>query len=154
MSALPLAINGLQGPPIPGTPPQLTDGETVTTGDGFTVMVKLIGVPVHAPVDGVTVIVAVTAVALLFNALKEAIFPEPLDARPIEVVLFTQLKVVAVPVKLIAVVAVLLHTTWFETGFTSHCALAFVHTFTVIKNNKPDLKNRFLKLPFPLCKWE
>ena len=100
----PLAVIELQGPP------QVELGVTITTGDGLTVMVKLIGVPVHAPVDGVTVMVAVTAVAPAFKAVKEAILPVPLAARPIDVVLFVQLKVVAVPVKLMAVVAVLLQT--------------------------------------------
>ena len=117
-------------------------------------MVKLIGVPVHAPVDGVTVIVAVTAAAEAFKAVNGAILPVPLAARPMEVVLFVQLNVVAVPVKLIAVVAVLLQTVWFATGFTSHCAFAYIPVCNSIKNNKPMLKNCFLKLRYTVCRLE
>ena len=137
---------------MPGIPPQLTVGVTFTTGDGLTVMVKFIGVPVHAPVDGVTAMVAVTAAAEIFKAVKEAILPVPLAARPIDGVLFIQLKVVAVPVKLIAVVAMLLHRVWFATGFTSHCAYAFVPICNIKKSNRLILKNCFLKLLFTLCR--
>lgn len=69
-----------------------------------------------------------------------------------EGVLFIQLKVVAVPVKLMAVVAVLLHTTWFATGFTSHCAFVFMHAFTIKNHNKVIFKNCFLKMITVLCK--
>jgi hypothetical protein len=54
------------------------------------------GVPKQVPPafvnDGVTVIVAVTVDPLLLIAVNEAIFPLPLAARPIEVVLLVQLK--------------------------------------------------------------
>jgi hypothetical protein len=135
-------------------PPQVLDGVIVTTGVGLTVMVKLIGVPVHAPEDGVTVMIAVTAVAVAFKAVNAAILPVPLAARPMEAVLLTQLKVVAVPVKFMAVVAVLLHTAWFATGFTAHCAFVFVKVVDIKNNNRLILKNCFLKLPFPICKLE
>ena len=46
------------------------------------------------PSVGVTMIVATTGVFPLFTAVKEAILPVPLAARPIEVLLLTQLKMV------------------------------------------------------------
>ena len=65
---------------------------TVTIGVGLTVMVKLFGVPVQPLAEGVTVIVAVTGVVLLFTAVKLAmLLPVPLAARPIDVLLFVQL---------------------------------------------------------------
>ena len=57
----------------------------------FTVIVKVCGVPLQTPKDGVTVIVAVTFEFELFTGLKAAIFPVPEPAKPIEVVLFDQL---------------------------------------------------------------
>jgi len=60
---------------------------------------------------GVTMIVAVTGVLPLLTAVNEAIFPVPLAARPMLVVLFVQLYVVTlVPVKLIGAVLPPLHT--------------------------------------------
>jgi hypothetical protein len=56
--------------------------------------------------------VAVAAVEPEFVAVKAAMLPVPLAARPIDVLLFVQVYDVApVPEKLIAVVEVLLHTT-------------------------------------------
>ncbi len=68
----------------------------VTAGIGFTVIVKVIGVPVHtAPtlgeVTGVTVMVAVTGVVPLFCAVNEGILPLPAAAKPMDGVLFVQL---------------------------------------------------------------
>jgi hypothetical protein len=54
---------------------------------------------------GVAVIVAATGLLPVFTAVKEAILPVPFAAKPIPGVLLTQLKIFAVPVKLIAVVA-------------------------------------------------
>ena len=53
-------------------------------------------------------------------AVKLAILPVPLAARPIVVLLFVQLYTVpaTAPVKFTAAVAVLLHTTWLATAFT------------------------------------
>ena len=61
---------------------------------GFTIIVKVIGVPLQFVLFvniGVTVMVAVTGDVPLFTALKAVIFPEPDAANPIEVVLFVQL---------------------------------------------------------------
>lgn len=83
----------------------------VTEGVGLTVIIKFCGVPAQPFAVGVTVIVAVTAALVLLVAVNAAILPEPLAARPIEVVLFVQLNVVPVtePVRATAVVLVLLH---------------------------------------------
>ncbi len=58
---------------------------------GLTVIVKLAGVPAHKPFKGVTMMVAVTGAVPLFRAVKEFIFPVPLDGKPIEGVLLVQL---------------------------------------------------------------
>jgi hypothetical protein len=42
-------------------------------------------------IEGVTVIVEVTGVVKVFFAINPAIFPEPLAASPIDVLLFVQL---------------------------------------------------------------
>ena len=57
-------------------------------------MVKVLGVPGQPAAEGVTVIVAITAVLPVLMAAKAGIFPEPLAANPIVVLLFVQLKVV------------------------------------------------------------
>ena len=64
---------------------------TVTVGVGLTVTVKLCGVPVQPLAEGVTVIVAVTGIVLLFTAVKSAMLPVPLPVRPIDVSLLVQL---------------------------------------------------------------
>lgn len=65
-----------------------------------------------APVCGVTVIVETIGALVVLIAVKLAISPIPLAARPIDVVLFVQLNTVpgTAPVKLTAVVEELLHT--------------------------------------------
>ena len=61
---------------------------------------------------GVTIMVAVAAVEPVLVAVKAAILPVPLAARPIDGLLFVHVYDVApVPEKLIAVVEVLLHIT-------------------------------------------
>jgi hypothetical protein len=60
-------------------------------GVGLTVIVNVLGVPVHPLAEGVTVIVAVTGVAPVFVAAKELIFPVPFAPSPIEVKLLVQL---------------------------------------------------------------
>ena len=67
----------------------------LTTGGGLTVIVKVIGVPTQltAPLVyvGVTVIVATTGALVTFTAVKLAISPVPLAARPIDGALLVQL---------------------------------------------------------------
>lgn len=84
----------------------------VTVGVGSTLMVKLCVVPVHAPKTGVTTIVAVTAVPPLFTAVKAAMLPEPLAGRPIDGVSLVQVKLLAVPANVTAVVALPLQSSW------------------------------------------
>ena len=70
-------------------------------GVGFTVITKLSGLPGQVAcglppiLNGVTVMIAVTAVEPVLIAVNEGIFPEPLPASPMEVVLLVQLKFVA-----------------------------------------------------------
>ena len=66
-------------------------GAAETVGVGFTVMVKVRGVPLQLFDTGVTVIVATTGVLLVLVAVNVPILPVPLAARPIEVLLFVQL---------------------------------------------------------------
>ena len=54
----------------------------------------MIGVPEQPSAFGVAVIVAVTGVLLEFKAVNAEISPDPLPAKPILGVLFTQSKVV------------------------------------------------------------
>ncbi len=88
-------------------------------------MVKLTGAPVHVkplPVyDGVAVMVAVIACEPVLTATKEAIFPLPPAASPIEGAEFVQLKTVPVtgPLKLMAAVGLLWQTTWLFTVSTA-----------------------------------
>ena len=62
---------------------------------GFTVMVKVIGIPLQVTPPlvkaGVTVMVAVTGAVVAFVAVKLAILPEPFAANPMDVVLLVQL---------------------------------------------------------------
>ena len=93
-------------------------------------MLKLLVVPVQVPppfvYDGVTVMVAVTGTADAFVAVNARILPEPLDDRPMEVVVLFQLYTVpgTSPVKVTCDVVDPLHTTCEETpptvgsGFT------------------------------------
>ena len=79
-------------------------------------IVNVWGVPAHPSNEGVTVTVAVTGAVPVFVAVNEGMLPLPLAARPIEVVLLVQEYVVVPPVlfvvKLTAVVAEPLHSTW------------------------------------------
>ena len=59
-----------------------------TSGVGFTVMWKVSDAPVQPLAEGVTVVVAVTGALVVLVAVKEAISPFPLAARPREVLLF------------------------------------------------------------------
>jgi len=88
----------------------------LTVGVGFTIMVKLCGVPKQVTAlnvySGVTVMVAVTGVVPVFVAVKDGIVAlVPLAPKPILVVLLIQLYPVAVPLKVTKVVADPLQTT-------------------------------------------
>ena len=100
-----------------------------TVAVGLTVMLNVMSVPTQltpALVNvGVTVIVATAGALVLFIAVKDGMFPAPLAARPILVLLFAQLNTTLLPplpllglVKMIVVVDEALHNTWFATAFT------------------------------------
>jgi hypothetical protein len=59
------------------------DAGVVIVGDGLTIMLKLLAVPLQVPKCGTTEIVAVTAVAPLFVATKDGNPPFPEAAKPI-----------------------------------------------------------------------
>jgi hypothetical protein len=90
-----------------------------TLAVGFTVIVNVLGVPIHVTpalvYEGVTVIVAVTGAPVVFIPVKLAMFPEPLAASPIDVVLLVQLYTIVPPVvglvNVTAAVGLLLQTT-------------------------------------------
>jgi hypothetical protein len=67
-------------------------GTALTVAIGLTVIVNVIGVPVHPfPVEGVTVMVAVVALVKLFTVTNDGIFPVPFAPKPMAVLLFVQL---------------------------------------------------------------
>jgi hypothetical protein len=71
----------------------LLDG-VVTLAEGFTVIVKVIGVPKQLFVlvnSGVTVTVAITGAFPVLVAVKEGILPVPEAANPMDVVELLQL---------------------------------------------------------------
>jgi hypothetical protein len=63
----------------------------LTVGMGFTVIVNVCEEPEHPFAEGVTVIVPDMADVPVFLAVNEEISPVPLDASPMEVLLFVQL---------------------------------------------------------------
>ena len=90
-------------------------------GVGFTVMVKFCEVPVQPLNVGVTVMVAVTGEAVAFVAVNDPMLPVPLAPKPMDVVLFVQLKVVVAvlfPVKVTAVVDAFAQTVCGAGAFT------------------------------------
>ena len=67
-------------------------------------MVYVLTGPVHPPEVAVTLIVAVIGLVVVVVAVKAGVFPEPLAANPMAVLLFVQLNVApaGVLVKLLA----------------------------------------------------
>ena len=80
-------------------------------GVGLTVMVNVCGMPGQPAADGVTVIVAVTGALVALMAVNAGIFPLPEAAKPIDALLFVQLKVLppTAPEKVIRLVVAPLH---------------------------------------------
>jgi len=70
----------------------LADCVKVEVGCGFTVMVYVTGVPVHDPMEGVTVIVPVIGAAVAFVAVKVGTDVEPLPVNPIAGLELAQVK--------------------------------------------------------------
>ena len=103
----------------------------VTCGVGLTVIVKLVVAPPAQPAALVdTIIVATTGALPALIAMKLAILPVPLAARPIDGWVLTQLYVepAGLPEKVTGAVAVPAHTSWLPTPFT------IPDGFTVIVN--------------------
>ena len=92
---------------------------TITVGVGFTVMVKLDGVPAQPLTVGVTVIVAVIG-AVVVVALKPGRLPAPLAPKPIVGSEFVQEKLppVGVLTKIGGFTTTLLHTVMFAGSVT------------------------------------
>jgi hypothetical protein len=88
---------------------------TITVGVGFTVMVKLDGVPAQPLTVGVTVIVAVMGAVVVLVAVKLGRLPVPLAANPIAGSEFVQKKLppVGVLTKIGGFTTTLLHTVMF-----------------------------------------
>lgn len=96
-------------------------GETVLiVGVGLTVIVKLVVVPVHPLLIGVTIIVHDMGDVPGLVAENAGMFPEPLAPSPIAVLEFAQLKVVpaTVPDKFIKLVVEPLHNVRLDTLLT------------------------------------
>ena len=107
---------------------------TIATG---VLLVKVCGAEgVHAPppaVDtGVTVTVAVTGIVPVLIALKDAMFPDPLAARPMDGVLLVQLYIVPAtgPLNVTGAVGAPLQTAWLGIGLT--VGVGFTVTVAVI----------------------
>ena len=62
-----------------------------TSGVGFTRTAKVCDAPVQLFAEGVTVIIPVVGALVILVAVKEAIFPAPVAARPMLELLFVQL---------------------------------------------------------------
>ena len=96
----------------------------LSTGVGLTAIVNVVGAPVHVTPPllnvGVTTIVATTWPVVLLIAVKLAILPTPVAAKPIDGVLLVQLYTVpgTKPENVTAVVGAPLHTVWLATAFT------------------------------------
>ena len=89
-------------------------------GVGFTVMVKLVGVPVQALAVGVTVMVATIGEFPVLVAVNGCMSPKPLAAIPMAGLSFVQAYVEEpiFPEGLTNVVLWLLHNTWLAMAFT------------------------------------
>ena len=83
-------------------------------------IVNVLGVPIQPFAFGVTVIVAIMGVKPLFVVIKEAMFPLPVAAKPMDGVSFVQSKVVPVtlPENVIAPLATPLHLIRLVIGLT------------------------------------
>lgn len=86
----------------------------VTSGVGFTVIVKSLAAPIHPFANGATVISACTGVLTGLSAVNDGIFPLPLAVKPMAVLLLIQLKLLPLtaPVKFTGLVGAVLHKTW------------------------------------------
>jgi hypothetical protein len=88
--------------------------------NGFTVMVKLTGVPLQPLATGVTVIVAVMGDVVGLIVINDGMFPVPDAPKPIDVLLLVQVYTVPAtgPLMVTAAVAEPAHTAWLAIAFT------------------------------------
>ena len=83
------------------------------------VIVNLTGEPLQPVPDiGITVIVAIKGKLPVLIAVKEGMLPKPPAGRPIAGASLVQIKLPAMPLKLMGVVAALLINDWFTIGLT------------------------------------
>jgi hypothetical protein len=103
---------------------------TVTFGVGFTVTENIWVAPEQLLAEGVTVITPVAGVLPVFVPVNGEMFPVPVDASPIEELVFDHVNVVPLtaPVKVTPDVEVPLHTVWLAIASTVGVG------FTVIVN--------------------
>jgi hypothetical protein len=90
----PLKVSAPVGTPLQTVRPN----GTTTVGVGFTVIVKITGVPLQPFADGVTVMDDDIPVVPPLVAVKVRIFPTPVDARPMLVLLLVHVYVVPLTV--------------------------------------------------------
>ena len=125
------------GPPVVGLVKLITAvGEPLhntwlatgfTIGIGFTVIVKVIGVPVQPAALGVTVMVATIGPMVVLVVTNGSISPVPLAARPMPVLLLVQLYVEpGVPLKVIKAVVTPVQYTLLLTGVTTGIGLTVI----------------------------
>lgn len=117
-----LAVDGVGERTVAGTefPAHQVCATLLTLGVGLIVIVYVFDVPVQPPLVGVTVMVAVTGVLPLFTAVNAGTVPVPLAARPMEGLLFVQLKTApdGVPVKAVAGTLAPAQKVWLEMVLT------------------------------------
>jgi hypothetical protein len=126
VSVLPVVPVALSGPAV-SFKQYIRETTTGGEGRGLTVIVKVADGPRH-PVVGVTVIVPVIGVLPVLVALNDVIFPVPLAASPMAVLVLVQVYVTPVRelLKLIAPVAVPAHNTMFAGTTTSGAGLIVI----------------------------
>jgi hypothetical protein len=118
---------------------------TVTVGVGFTVMVKLEGVPTQPLTVGVTFIVAVIGAAVVLIAVNPSILPILLEANPIVGSEFVQEKLPpkGVLTKFVAATAALLQTTIFAGTVTVGVGFIVIVLESAIAEQPPDAEMVF-----------
>ena len=86
------------------------------------------GVPVQPLAAGVMVIVAVIGAVVLFVAVNDGMFPDPLAASPMAVLLFVQVNIVPLTGanKVVAVTLAPLQCVWFGTVVTVGVGLTVI----------------------------
>lgn len=102
-------------------------------------MVNVLTAPGQPPAEGVTVMMALIAVMPLLIAVNGLMFPFPLAAKPIDVLLFVQLYEVPAtdPVKVIRLVRSPLHILWFAGCATLGTGLTVMVNVSAVPGQPP-----------------